>query len=49
MPVSGAPAGQQRFAFAADGLPTGAQVKGAELTLTATAGKQAIEVKAKVD
>jgi DsbC/DsbD-like thiol-disulfide interchange protein len=49
MPVSGAPARQQRFVFAAEGLPTGAQAQGAELTLTATTGKQAIEVKAKLD
>jgi DsbC/DsbD-like thiol-disulfide interchange protein len=48
-PVSGAPAGQQRFAFALDGLPTGAKAAGAEITLTAIAGKQAIEVKAKLD
>lgn len=49
MPVAGAPAGQQRFAFVLDGLPTGAKAEGAELTLTATAGKTAIEVKAKLD
>jgi DsbC/DsbD-like thiol-disulfide interchange protein len=49
MPVSGAPAGQQRFAFSIDGLPTGAKAEGSELTLTATAGKAAIEVKAKLD
>jgi DsbC/DsbD-like thiol-disulfide interchange protein len=48
-PVSGAPAGQQRFAFVLDGLPTGAKAAGSEITLTATAGKQAIEVKAKLD
>jgi DsbC/DsbD-like thiol-disulfide interchange protein len=48
-PVSGAPAGQQRFAFALDGLPAGAKAAGAEITLTAIAGKQAIEVKAKLD
>jgi DsbC/DsbD-like thiol-disulfide interchange protein len=49
MPVPGAPAGQQRFAFALDGLPTGARAEGSEITLTATAGKAAIEVKAKLD
>ena len=32
-PISGAPAGQQRFAFDLDGLPTGAKAEGAELTL----------------
>lgn len=49
MPVSGAPAGQRRFAFVLDGLPTGAKAAGAEIRLTATAGKQAIEVKARLD
>jgi DsbC/DsbD-like thiol-disulfide interchange protein len=49
MQVPGAPAGQQRFAFALDGLPTGAKAEGSEITLTATAGKAAIEVKAKLD
>jgi len=49
MPVSGAPAGQQRFAFVLDGLPTGAKAQGSELTLTATAGKAAIEVRARLD
>ena len=49
MPVSGAPAGQQRFAFVLDGLPSAAKAQGSELTLTATAGKAAIEVKVKLD
>jgi DsbC/DsbD-like thiol-disulfide interchange protein len=42
--VPGAPAGEQRFAFALDGLPSGASAKGAALRLTAVAGGQAIEV-----
>ncbi len=48
-PISGAPAGQRRFAFNLDGLPTGTKAEGAELTLTAIAGEGAIEVKAKLD
>jgi DsbC/DsbD-like thiol-disulfide interchange protein len=43
-PVAGAGAGEQRFAFALDGLPPGARPNGAELKLTAVAGGQAIEV-----
>ena len=49
MPVAGMPAGERRFAFELDGLPTGAKAEGTELTLTATAGESAIEVKAKLD
>jgi DsbC/DsbD-like thiol-disulfide interchange protein len=49
VPVSGMPAGERRFAFELDGLPTGAKAQGTELTLTATAGESAIEVKAKLD
>ena len=48
-PVSGAPAGQRRFAFDLDGLPTGAKAEGAELVLTAVAPEGAIEVKARLD
>jgi DsbC/DsbD-like thiol-disulfide interchange protein len=43
-PVAGAPEGQQRFAFVLDGLPSGAKPDGANLTLTAVAGEQAVEV-----
>ena len=49
MPVPGAPAGDRRFAFALDGLPPGASADGAMLTLTATAGSEAIEAKARLD
>ena len=42
--VAGAPAGLKRFAFALDGLPPGASIKGAMLTLTTVAGNDAIEV-----
>jgi DsbC/DsbD-like thiol-disulfide interchange protein len=48
-PVSGAPAGQRRFAFDLDGLPSGAKAEGAELVLTAVAPEGAIEVKARLD
>jgi DsbC/DsbD-like thiol-disulfide interchange protein len=48
-PVSGAPAGLQRFAFALDGLPPGASAQGANLTLTLVAGSTAIEVIAPLD
>lgn len=49
MPVSGAPAGQRRFSFDLDGLPTGAKAEGANLTLTAVAPERAIEVKTRLD
>jgi hypothetical protein len=48
-PVAGAPAGQQRFAFALDGLPPDTKPDGAMLTLTAVAGDQAIEVPYRLD
>jgi DsbC/DsbD-like thiol-disulfide interchange protein len=44
-PVAGAPAGLKRFAFALDGLPPGASLEGAMLTLTTVAGDDAIEVR----
>ena len=47
--IDGAPAGQQRFAFELDGLPSGASATGAELRLTAVAGDQAIEVPFRLD
>jgi DsbC/DsbD-like thiol-disulfide interchange protein len=47
--VPGAPAGEQRFTFDLDGLPTSAKAEGADLTLTAIAGEAAIEVKARLD
>jgi DsbC/DsbD-like thiol-disulfide interchange protein len=49
MPVAGAPAGLHRFAFDLDGLPPGANPRGAVLTLTAGAGSSAIEVKARLE
>lgn len=48
-PVSGAPAGQRRFAFELDGLPPGATAQGATLKLTAVAGERAIEVPYRLD
>ena len=48
-PMPDAPAPLRRFAFALDGLPAGARADGATLTLTATAGEAAIEVKARLD
>lgn len=48
-PVTGAPAGQQRFSFALDGLPSGADAKGAILKITAVAGAQAIETPVPLD
>ena len=48
-PVSGAPAGLQRFAFELDGLPPGAKPDGAELKLTAVAGDQAVEAAFRLD
>jgi DsbC/DsbD-like thiol-disulfide interchange protein len=48
-PVAGAPAGQQRFTFALEGLPSGIRPDGATLKLTAVAGEQAIEVPYRLD
>jgi DsbC/DsbD-like thiol-disulfide interchange protein len=48
-PVSGAPPGAQRFAFEVDGLPPGANAKGATLRLTAVAGNKAVEVAYRLD
>jgi DsbC/DsbD-like thiol-disulfide interchange protein len=48
-PVAGAPAGLQRFAFALDGLPSGAKPDGAVLRLTAVAGEKAIEAAFRLD
>jgi DsbC/DsbD-like thiol-disulfide interchange protein len=47
--VDGAPAGQQRFAFALDGLPPGATASGATLKVTAVAGADAIETTFRLD
>jgi DsbC/DsbD-like thiol-disulfide interchange protein len=47
--VEGAPAGQQRFAFALDGLPPGASASGAILRVTAVAGSDAIETTFRLD
>jgi DsbC/DsbD-like thiol-disulfide interchange protein len=48
-PVTGAPAGLQRFAFDVDGVPPGERAEGAMLRLTAVAGDQAIEVAFRLD
>jgi DsbC/DsbD-like thiol-disulfide interchange protein len=48
-PVTGAGPGLQRFAFDIDGVPPGADVRGADLRLTAIAGEQAIEVVYRLD
>jgi DsbC/DsbD-like thiol-disulfide interchange protein len=48
-PVAGAPAGLQRFAFALDGVPSGAKPEGAVLRLTAVAGERAIEAAFRLD
>jgi DsbC/DsbD-like thiol-disulfide interchange protein len=48
-PVSGAPAGLQRFFFALEGLPPGESGKGATLRLTAVAGDKAIEAGYRLD
>ena len=48
-PVTGAPAGTRRFAFALDGIPPGGKTEGATLRLTATAGGHAIEVTTHLD
>jgi DsbC/DsbD-like thiol-disulfide interchange protein len=49
MPAADSPPGIHRFAFDLDGLPPGQRAQGATLTLTATAGGSAIEVKAALD
>lgn len=50
LPVQGAPAGQRRFGFELDGLPTGADPKGPlDIRLTAVAGQEAIEVTIHLD
>ena len=49
VPVEGAPAGQQRFAFELDGLPPNSKPDGATLTLTAVSGEHAIEVPYRLD
>jgi DsbC/DsbD-like thiol-disulfide interchange protein len=41
--------GVRRFAFDIDGVPSGTNTKGAELTLTVVAGDHAIEVPARLD
>ena len=48
-PVDGAPPGLRRFAFALDGLPTGVSAKGAEISITAVAGSNAIEATYRLD
>ena len=48
-PVSGAPAGLQRFSFDLDGLPSGESGAGADLRLTAVAGDKAIEAVIRLD
>jgi DsbC/DsbD-like thiol-disulfide interchange protein len=48
-PEAGAPAGQQRFSFALDGLPPGESARGATLRLTAVAGDKAIEAPFRLD
>jgi DsbC/DsbD-like thiol-disulfide interchange protein len=48
-PIDGAPPGSKRFAFELDGAPPGAAYENIEITLTATAGKDAIEVTTRLD
>ena len=48
-PVAGAAPGQQRFAFALDGLPPGEKPDGTTLRLTAVSGDNAIEVGFRLD
>ena len=48
-PIAGGPPNLHRFAFDLDGVPPGQSTKGAVLTLTAVAGRSAIEVKAALD
>ena len=47
--IGGAPAGLQRFAFDLDGAPPGAKYQSLPITLTAVAGKDAIEVVTRLD
>jgi DsbC/DsbD-like thiol-disulfide interchange protein len=47
--IAGAPTGLHRFTFAEDGAPPGGRFQGAQLTLTAVAGQDAIEVAARLD
>ena len=48
-PVAGAGPGFKRFAFELDGLPAGVSAQGAELKLTAAAGRDAIEAVFRLD
>jgi DsbC/DsbD-like thiol-disulfide interchange protein len=48
-PIAGAPAGERRFAFKLDGLPSGASAQGAALRLTAVADGHAIEAVYRLD
>ena len=48
-PVTGAPAGLQRFVFDLDGAPTGEKYQGALLTLTAVVPGRSIEVVTRLD
>jgi DsbC/DsbD-like thiol-disulfide interchange protein len=48
-PVAGAAPGAKRFAFELDGLPPGATAKGAELKVTAAAGRDAVEAVFRLD
>jgi DsbC/DsbD-like thiol-disulfide interchange protein len=48
-PADGAPPGLHRFAFALDGLPPGANPKGARVILTLVSGQSAIEVATHLD
>jgi DsbC/DsbD-like thiol-disulfide interchange protein len=47
--IDGGAPGTQRFSFAVDGVPPGASARGAQLTLTATAGERAIEAHLRLD
>ena len=48
-PVGGAPSGLHRFSFELDGLPPGADAKGAMLRFTLIAGERAIEVTSRIE
>ncbi len=48
-PIDGAQPGLRRFSFELDGLPPGADAKGAMLRLTLTAGDRAIEVTSRIE